>query len=79
MARYCDEECQANDSWHLGDCCFNLACEWDGVGPMPSRLLDPNAIRHWGDPSVIPNARARERLAKDAREFCKALQASRGL
>ena len=60
VARYCDEECQANDSWHLGDCCLKLACEWDGVGPIPTRLL--SEVSNPFDPKVVPSARARKRL-----------------
>ena len=60
VARYCDEECQANDSWHLGDCCLKLACEWDGVGPIPTRLL--SEVTNPFNPKVVPSARARKRL-----------------
>ena len=62
VARYCDEECQANDSWHHGDCCFNLAREWNGVGPMPSSLFPLVVSGGWKSPAALPSARARKRL-----------------
>ena len=62
VARYCDEECQANDSWHHGNCCFNLAREWNGVGPMPSSLFPLVVSGGWKSPAALPSARARERL-----------------
>ena len=60
VARYCDATCQANDSRHLGDCCFSLACKWDGVGPIPTRLL--SEVTNPFNPKVVPSARARKRL-----------------
>ena len=42
-----------------------LARQWDGVGSIPTSLLDPIVVRQWKDPSVIPNARARERLTTE--------------
>ena len=65
VARYCDEACQAGDFFHHEKCCPVLARQWDGVGSIPTSLLDPIVVRQWKDPSVIPNARARERLTTE--------------
>jgi hypothetical protein len=65
VARYCDEACQAGDFLHHEKCCPVLARQWDGVGSIPTSLLDPIVVRQWKDPSVIPNARARERLTTE--------------
>ena len=70
VARYCDETCQAGDFSHHAKCCPLLARRWKGVGSMPTSLLsDPIVFRHWKDPSVIPNARARERFGKEIEEL----------
>ena len=70
VARYCDGTCQAGDFSHHAKCCPLLARRWKGVGSMPTSLLsDPIVFRHWKDPSVIPNARARERFGKEIEEL----------
>ena len=59
VARYCDEQCQANDFSHHAKCCQTLARRWNGVGPIPKQLFDlPDC---WA-PAVLPSARARERI-----------------
>ena len=60
VARYCDEECQANDFSHHAKCCQTLARRWDGVGPIPTQLFKTDGASN--DPAVLPSARARERL-----------------
>ena len=39
---------------------MNLACKWDGVGPIPTRLL--SEVSNPFNPKVVPSARARKRL-----------------
>ena len=60
VARYCDEECQVDDFSHHAQCCLALARRWDGVGPIPTQLL--NACSNPFNPTVVPSARARKRL-----------------
>ena len=64
MARYCDEECQANDFSHHAKSCHVLARRWDGVGIAPLSLVPLLRTGSWQDPAVLPSALARERIGK---------------
>ena len=64
MARYCDEECQANDFSHHAKSCHVLARRWDGVGIAPMSLIPLISDGSWKDPAILPSARARERMNK---------------
>ncbi len=59
VARYCDEECQANDFSHHAKSCHVLARRWDGLGPIPKQLFD---LPDFWVPAVLPSATARERM-----------------
>ena len=75
MARYCDEACQAGDFSHHEKCCPLLARHWDGKGAAPWCLFVLVKEGTWNDPSILPSARARERLGEcsDSKEKLKAL------
>ena len=62
VARYCGEECQANDFSHHEKCCPVLARRWNGIGFCPTGLLETLIDGTCNDPAVIPSARARKEL-----------------
>ena len=64
VARYCDETCQAGDFSHHEKCCPLLARRWDGKGAAPWCLFPLIKDGTWNDPSILPSARARERIAE---------------
>ena len=62
VARYCDEECQANDISHHAKSCHILARRWDGGGCVPLCLIPLLRAGTWNDPAVLPSAQARQKL-----------------
>ena len=64
VARYCGENCQAGDFSHHAKCCFALARDWDGKGSVPLSLFPLIMDGTWHDPSILPSARARERIGE---------------
>ena len=62
VARYCGNECQANDFLHHEKRCPVLARRWSGVGCVPVSLVQTLENGTWDDPAVIPSARARKAL-----------------